>query len=484
MTEPAASGGPPPVRDVSPDGQSSVLDALTFLYVRRLRLALRFAVLLALGVAGFVYAFASAPKVVEGTLELTFQGIERHEYPTGRKFSVEDIRGPDVVSRALADSGIDKTVTDLKRVVARIFVTPLVPSEIQARWRKQERDGTRKDEYFPSEFRISIGMAGLSDLQRVRFFDAVIRHYREQVKYAHKSALRLAPGNDYSYEKLVAGYDFWDLPSLFLSAYRTLGADLNNLGLETMRFADLKYNLAFRRIAKDLDIWHNMRLQALEALTYQGRLVKDRDSITQRIQYRIGDIDIQIQQKTQEAEHHARLLALVDRPKALLTGQLANEKGPALMDASAVDRLIKTDYVAPIVARITRLQEDRQSLAAEKARLERQLTWLPKATNVQLGALPAGYKEIAQNVSSELREITTAYNRALDEYLDAVVTSQITVKHSPVVSRDGAPSMMVLGVIVAVSVAGAVVLMSLEHLYARARAQAAADGPPHPSRST
>jgi len=460
---------PVPDRDsVVTESEASFVDAIKFLYVRRVQLAVRFIVILGLGVIGFLYVYASSPKIVEGTVGLTFQGIERHEYPSGRKFTVEDFRAPDLLTRALADAGVQEMGNSLKTLAAQIFVTALVPSDLQARWRKQDKDGSRRDEYLPNEFRIAIGAPQLTDAQRMRLFDALVGRYREQVKYTQKSALSFVSPRDWSYEHLATVYDFWDLPSLFAASHKVLNAELKNVTVEASRFPDPRYSLAFRNISKDLDVWHAMRLQALEALTYHGRLVKSRESVTQRVQYRIEDIDIQIQQKTHDAEEQARLLTLIDRPKMLL-GQLGNEKGLPVVDVTAIDRLLKSDYVGPVVARISELQADKQSLAAEKARLQKQLVWLPKASNVDINGLPSGYKELVGALSSELRGIMEAYNKALDEYLTAVVTAQISVKQSPIVTREGAPSRTVLAAIVCLSFFLAIVLMSVEHLYHRAR---------------
>jgi hypothetical protein len=471
------SGDPPqapmPARDSDvSQAEAGFMDAIRFLYERRVQLGLRVIALFGIGVIGLVYWYTSAPKLVEGTVGLTFQGIERHEYPTGRKFSVEDFRGPDLLIRSLADAGMQSIGADLKELAAHVFVTPLVPADIQGRWRKQEKDGARKDDYFPNEFKIAIGGDGLSDSQRVRFFDALVRHYQAQVKYLQKSALTLVSPNDWSYEKLAAAYDFWDLPVLFNATYTALSAGLNHLLQESLRYSDLKYHVALRTISADAEIWYGTRLQAFEALTYQGRLVKNRDAIMQRVQYRIDEIDIRIQQKTREADEQSRLLAVIDRPKALVAGQFGQEKGLAMLDASTLEKLIQSDYIGPVVARISKLQEEKQTLTAEKSRLQRQLVWLPKAGNIGVKDLPAGYRDVVQAVSSELREIVQAYNKVLDEYLTALVSSHITIKRSPIITREGYSPKIILAAILLLSLFLAIVLMSIEHLYRRARDEA------------
>ena len=55
------------------------MDAIRYLYAKRVHLAVRFTVFLgSLGV-GFLAVYLYTPQIVEGTVSLTFNGIQRHE---------------------------------------------------------------------------------------------------------------------------------------------------------------------------------------------------------------------------------------------------------------------------------------------------------------------------------------------------------------------------------------------------------------------
>jgi hypothetical protein len=304
-------------------------------------------------------------------------------------------------------------------------------------------------------------------------FDALTENYRRQVKYEQEAALKFAGGAEFSYEKLASSYDFWDVPELFQSTYRLLNDQLTTLMAESRQYSDAKYQLAFSRIGNDLNTWQITRLQALEALTYEGHLVKNRDIMLQRVQYRIGDIDIQIKQKAQEANEAERLLGVISKPSAMLAGQLNNRDGMPIVDASALDKLIKSDYIGPVVSRISKLQAETQILEADRARLQRQLAALPKANNVDLRQLPAGYKELIDALSSELKAIAQNYNGLLDEYLTATITSLVTVKQAPVITREGYSSVMLLIGMVTLSFILAISLMGIEHLFRTVKAMPA-----------
>jgi hypothetical protein len=303
-------------------------------------------------------------------------------------------------------------------------------------------------------------------------FDALVNSYRERVKYEQRAALSFVGGGwATSYDALAAKYDFWDIPALFGETFRSLDRELTALITESLQFDDPKYQLGFRDVARELGNWRMIRLSALEAVTYEGRLVKNRELTLQRVRYRLDDVEIQIKQKTQEINEGLRLLAAVDRPNALIAGRSGNDRAP-VVDVNALEKLVKNDYVAPVVVKISKLQSETQDLEAERGRLQRQVTVLPKAANVDLRELPAGYQELIRTVSSELGLIVQNYNRLLDDYLTAAITGLVTVKQGPMVVRENA-SLRVFAIalagIVALSLLLAVAVMGVEHLFQRVR---------------
>lgn len=452
--------------DEEADGPG-LIDGIRFLYRRRMKLALLFFIFLGIGLFIFLAIYFSSRKVVSGTITLNFTGIEKQEYPSGRKFTVEDFRSPDLLTKAMAVISEEKV--EPIDLAAHVYVTPVIPGDIQSRWKKQEKDGTRKEEYLPNEFKLEIAVGGLTDDQRLRLFDAVVKAYRDRVKYDQHSALGFVATWDTAYDKLAASYDFWDIPALFGDTYRLLSGRVNAVIVESLQSQDPKYQLTFRGAARDLNAWYTTRLMALEALTYQGKLVKNRDIMIQRVQYRIEDLDIQIRQKTQEAKEATNLLGIIEQPKAMLAGGLGNKEGLPILDASALDRLIKSDYVGPVVQRISKLQEEIQAMEADKARLAKQLSWLPKASNLDLSQLPSGHRELIETLSSELKTIADEYNRLLDEYLVATITSKVLLKQSPIVARDGYSPILLLVAVTLLSAFLAVFYLGVEHLARQAK---------------
>jgi hypothetical protein len=455
---------------IDSEQEPGLVDVIRFLYKRRVKLALYFSVIFVLCALAALFWTLSSPsssRSVEGTLGLNFRGIEKGEYPSGTRFSVEDFRSPDLLTKVLADAGIPAEQVPPQELAAHVSITSVIPADVRTRWLLEDKAGVKQDEYYPSEFKIGITFGGLTDAQRLRLCDAVISRYRERVKYDQNSARAFVPSWASSYDKLANSYDFWDIPDLFRESSRSLNRNLTNLIDESVHYRDPRYQLSFREIAQDLDTWDRTRLQALEALTYQGQWVRNRDIVMQRVQYRIQDLYIQIKQETQEANDAIHLLGMIDRPNTLLAGQLNNKDGIPMVDASALDKLIRSDYVGPVVQRVSNLQHSIQTMESDKARLEKQLSWLPKSPAA--GQVPPEYKELTNTLSSELNSIIKNYNRLLDEYLTATITSLVIVRQPPLIVTSGYSRRLILAGVVFLSFFLALIVVGVERLLEKVR---------------
>lgn len=416
-------------------------DLLRFLWGRRVRLTSLFVVFAGLSLAGLlVWRFLIARPVAEGTLSLTFRGIERYEYPSGRKFSIEDLRSPRVLSRARTSAGLPADFP-LERLSVGTEITPVIPSEIQARWRKQDRDGVKREEFFPQDFRIRVAANGLQGDQRLQFLSALAKSYQDDVRFEQQSSLRhVADFSSESATDLLKNYDTWDLPNLLQEWERTFRQQVETLVHESREFRDPKFGLSFRDIANDLQTWRATRLEELTAFIYKGRVVRNRDLMVKRLQQRVDELNVEIGQFNGEAEQSSKLIESLDRSKPLLAGPLTNRDGAPLVDSSALEKLVRSDYIGPVVKRITELHQKAQEVEADRARAERELSLLSKPEPLAAGeASKARLEELVARVTGDLSAIVKNFNRVLDEYLTASVTSVVILKEGPRVTREGPP---------------------------------------------
>lgn len=419
-------------------------DALHFLWNRRVRLARTFAAILFLGLIGMVI-WMLRERVAEATLALSFKGIEKGEYPNQRKFSVADVAGLQVLRRAIREMGKEKVFPEVETLARGIEVVPVIPGEIQTRWKGQDKSGAKREEYFPSSFRMTARPKGMSAEESVQFLYAVLKAYQSQVKDEQLGALKfLGDVARYKPEELIRVYDYWDLPRILEENVMTLAGHLRTLTDEAKDFRDPKFNMSFQDLDQDLSVWSLTRLEALRGLVDGDRLVKNRDTMMKRLQARQEQVDIQVRGVTQELTEATKLLETVDRPRTTLAGPLSGKDGLPIIDTNALDRLVASDYLGGVVKRVTSLQERKARLQEKRWGAERDLTLLSKAQDVPLEKLPPAFQRDLSVVVSDLSRIIDGYHTLLRSYLDATVTSQVVLRDGPRVVRPGPPALFVL----------------------------------------
>ncbi len=426
-------------------------DAVRYLWDRRVRLAKYFLGFFALGMVGMLNWAFTREKVVEATLSLAFKGIERGEYPNGRKFAIADIRGPKVLQKAIKEMGKEKSFPAVEMVARGIQVQPVIPGEVQARWKKQDKDGTKREEYFPSNLLITARPGGMTPDESVQLLYALLQAYQQEVKSEQLGALKfMGEVSRYRPDELIRIYDYWDLPRILGENVEVLKGHLGGLAAEAKDFRDPKFNVSFQDLEQDLSIWSSTRLEALRGLVDGDRLVKNRDSMVKRLQSRQDQLEIQVRGVSQELVEATKLLETVDRPRTTLAGAMSGKDGLPVIDTNALDRLVASDYIGVVVKRVTKLQEEKTKLQEKRWAAERDLALLAKAQDVPLEKLPPAFERDLGVVTTDLVRILDSYNKLLSSYLDATVTSQVTLRNGPRIVRPGtSPVMVLLGVIFA-----------------------------------
>ena len=467
MTDDAGAGrthGPEGVPQV--DAPPTAGDLLRYLWGARVRLLVLFVLLSGVGGIGLLGWWLFAPRSAHALVVLGFRGIERHEYPSGKSFSIEDLRSPKVLARALAQVGLPVD-TDLEELYRGIDVVPIVPITVVERWKKQARDGTKREEFLPSEFAVEVRPSGLDDTERVQLLYALVKAYQDEVKYEQEAELqRLASAGLPA--DLTSLYDYWDIPLLLRAQADTLTTRLAILIRESQNFRDPAVNLSFRDVEREVETWRDTRLETLAAVVHRERLVKDPVAMLRRLEERRANLDIELTRINTQVESATRLLQVVGQPQAVLAGQAAQRDGAPLLDVSALEKILKSDYVGPVVSRTLRLQEEAAVTAAARERVQHEIALLEKQSAGWTGNPPAGFDDLVKLVAGDLDALVSRYQQVLDAYLEATVTRYVVLREGPHLRRPGARiALLALAVVFTAAVLALLFVVGSDSLAAR-----------------
>jgi hypothetical protein len=416
----------------------TVGDLLRYLWGRRVRLLLLFVLLSGVGGIGLLGWWLFAPRSAHALVVLGFRGIERHEYPTGKSFSIEDLRSPKVLARALDEVGLPAGSTDLEELYRGIDIVPIVPITVVERWKKQARDGTKREEYLPSEFALEVRPKNLDDTERVQLLYALVKAYQEEVKYEQEAELQRMAAAKLPVIGLTTLYDYWDIPLLLRAQADLLATRLAVLIRDSQNFRDPEANLGFRDVNRELETWRDTRLETLAAVVHRERLVKDPDAMLRRLEERRANLDIELTRINAQVESATRLLEVVGQPQAVLAGQAAQREGAPLLDVPALEKILRSDYVGPVVSKMLLLQQEAAATAAARMRVQHEIELLGKRSDGWTDKPPPGFDELVTLVTTNLDEIVGRYEKVLDAYLDASVIRYVTMREGPHLRRPGA----------------------------------------------
>lgn len=448
-------------------------DLLRYLWSRRVRLLVLFGCLAGAGIVGLLVWWLFGARGAHAVISLGFRGIERHEYPSGRKFGVEDLRSPKLLGRALSDVGLAPGSYDLDRVLRGVSIVPIVPLPVLERWKKQDRDGAKREEFLPTEFAIGVQSGELSDTQRVGLLYALLEQFRRDVKYEQEAERhRVAMTGVAPPAEMTARYDYWDIPLLLRLQADRLGSHLKSLVRESQNFRDPTVNLGFLEVDRELEAWRTTGLESLAATVHRERLVKDRDAMLRRLEERQANLDLDLKRVDGQIAAMTRLLTVVEQPKTVLAAQSLQREGTPLLDPGALEKLLKTDYVGPMVRQVTMLQEEAAVLAAASGRVQRELALLG-AVQEQGGAVspPAGFEDLVVRVTGEFDRIVERYLQVLDAYLDATVAAHVTLREGPYLSLPGPrPSLVAVVILFAAAVLSLMIVIGADSLRRNPRA--------------
>lgn len=414
------------------------------LYLMRRRLLKSFFLFFSVGLLGFGFWQYSRPKTAVAHLVLGFKGIEKGEYPGRNKFSTDDIRAPYILDAALADVRIPRD--SMNNLRGSIGIVPVIPSNITAQWKKTNNDGGRREEYFPNEFDISMGLNTLPDAKGLQLLDAILRRYRERVKLEQVATFQfVSDWSKTSPEQFLEKYDYWDIPEILNQDVELMSSYLNQLSVDAPDYENPTLQFLFQDIRKDLNIWSATHLNLLRAMASTGRFLKNKDLVLMKIRYRLETLSIEIRQRQGEIAENMKLIETLQKPQRTLALTTADKTE---LDSSAVDRLLKNDYIAPLVKRIMTLQQETKTLEAEQSHLAKAVVVIAKAQNVSPATI---LKEIQGPIITSLKElqaIINDYNKLLDQYLTVMSNGFVFVQNGPRIEQEGPSARNVLILIV------------------------------------
>lgn len=304
-----------------------------------------------LGLAAAAVLFTAAGLFQDVTTSsrvvFSFPGFEKGEYPDKSKFSLDDIRSPEIIAEALKRKGLDATEETQGKVRAALSIEGIIPDSVIKERDKQRAAGQTPRVYLPDEYTLTLSLPrtfALTPRQRELLLSEIVSVYKEKFIRTYV-ALPLNAGK--AFESL-AGADYFDYELVLRRESQNIDTFLTQMTETARAFRSPRTNLTFNDLLKQSQLFTQIRLNEVLGLIRRDGLSKDRNLAMVKMDYYLKTLgDEEHLAVEQEKVVQALLKQTQEREQNYALGvksQTGQQRNDALVvDQGLVDSLLVND---------------------------------------------------------------------------------------------------------------------------------------------
>ena len=432
-------------------------------------------IIVALGVvSSYLYSLKDVQSVTEALIQFNFSGIEKHLYPDGKEFDLNDLIAPDILY------DIAKTIKDPKLSLrfnknprSYLFVDSNIPFEVQEQIKEMQKQ-KKTMEYLPNQYYLRF-------IQPV--FGPFPTEVRKQVLYSDIELFRKKFLDEYVKRPLLA----LSLPESILSqndyidAFQILNDRANTyIGFLKEIISEAGYYRSPRTGKTFVDIQTSIRdlrdneLSGLGSIIYYNYLSKQKDALLMRTQFKIKQMDKQLQKKAMETALANDLLKQVlekDKRTTLSLSTLPSS-GPnsqIVLDTSAIEKM--NENITMLVRRALDAGVETENLSADKKYTEEYLALIGKNSgNESESQVSKKFVESKlESTRKELLQLGKDANELNQEYRESKYSNIMQTLIEPHTTRQSKNQRVIVGGAFVLSLFGAIMLVFILDALSKSR---------------
>jgi hypothetical protein len=354
------------------------------------------------------------PVVTSTRVVFSFKGVEKGEYPDQSKFSSDDLRAPDIVTKAIKDLGLPSAENLLTPIRAALAIEGIIPPDVVKQHDRMRAAGQVPPVYIPDEYSVTLTLPRdfpLSNGQRAVLLNNIVSLYRDKFQRTYMEA-PLAFGDAFDTLRTA---DYFDYELVLKREIEDLTAYLVQQRQQAKTFRSPTTNLSFDDLLKQTELFSQIQLNETLGLILQNGLSRNRKTALMKLDYYGKILDDQDRKLTAEEGVIQGLLEnSQDRSKSYVLGikSAANEPRTEtpVIDQGLVDSLLANDSYAFLIRRALETGIDEKRVQTEKVELlDRRKTMESFAQGS-----PTDQASIFAEVDKSLIELETAYRRLTD----------------------------------------------------------------------
>ena len=271
-----------------------------------------------------IYSMFTIPSMVQtnGSLTFTYPSFEKGLYPDGSKFRMENITDPNIIEKALQDTGLVGKGYTVKRIQQALVVYPDIPGSIVAAQDESWEKGQKPESFLPNKYKISLNLPlpGLSSRQKEKLLQSIMDNYLDKFQ---KMYVEYVPG---SAEELLqpANYDYFEMEMILNHELQSLINFTNKRQQSSNGFRSPQTQLTFADLSKRAAMINEVDVNAATSLVYLYGLSKDPAKLLDKMNYMILKLEEEEQKK---AEEEKVVISRLDKAKERNQDYLMEQSG-------------------------------------------------------------------------------------------------------------------------------------------------------------
>jgi hypothetical protein len=386
---------------------------------------------------GCVLILISAHSVSECKVALTFSGIDKHEYPNGKKFEMSDLIPSDsAIKAANVIQNPKKRKIFEKNPKSFLFVDPFIPIEVQEKAIEMKKVRKETLYYLPNQYYIRFiqELGGpISGRDRKQILYSLVQSY-EQSFYEDFVGRQLLTVE--LPQSLIKNSDYIDSFEVLNNTADNYKKFIEKRIEEAGYFQSIKTGKSFVDLQTELKNLMEIELVGVDSLIYYYHLSKYKDFLLTKTQYKIKRMEQAREKKMLETEMVNNLLKQVlekDKSGANTAMPLGTPNTQIVLDADTIDKLNQKEYLNLLIKRSLESGVESQNLGVDKKYLQEYIELLQKSQvkETDVASAKKFVESRLEAIRLELIRIAKGANELNQEFMSTKYSKVIMITEEP-----------------------------------------------------
>lgn len=370
---------------------------------------------LGLVIAAVLYLVVSPFATTETSTRVVFgfSGYERGLYPDESQFQADDLRAPEIVAEALKRMGLETNQQLQSQIRSALGIEGIIPANVVKERDRLRAAGQTPAPYLPDEYKVTLTLPrrhALPTEERARLLNEIVSAYTQRFARTYVE-VPLEVGTAFD---SLTGLDYFDYELVLSRESRNVHDYLFRMQEKAPTFRSSRSNLTFSDLAKQNELFTQIRLNETLGLIRQHGLSSNRQVAMMKMDYYLRSLE---DREIRAVEEEGLVMNLLRQAQERTQQHVLGVRSPIgqqrpdspMIDQGLVDSLLANDAYNFLVREALKAGLRTREIQSEKAILQERR----RSMQEFMEAGSAEQAEVLRQLDSSLEALRVAYERLM-----------------------------------------------------------------------